>query len=66
MYMASQKQIDFVNRIESVVDKKYIGLYDSGSISEFIRNNIKEYDEICSSSYWEGREDLYDLIDEHF
>ena len=66
MYMASQKQIDLVNRIEEVTERKYNGLYDYGSISEFIRNNIDEYGRECQSNYYEGRDDLYDLIDEHF
>ena len=41
--MASQKQINFVNKIEKRIKKKYQGSYDIGSISNFIDKNIVEY-----------------------
>lgn len=66
MYMASQKQIDLVNKIEYALDIQYDGLYDVGTISEFITKNISEFKSIVTSSYYETREDLYELIDEQF
>ena len=41
--MASQKQINFVNKIEKRIKKKYQGSYDIGSVSNFIDKNIVEY-----------------------
>ena len=64
MYMASQKQIDFVERIENVLDIKYYGTYDFGTIDEFIRNNISEYKTACL--FANPDYELYELIDERF
>ena len=64
MFMASQKQIDLVNKIEYAIDIKYDGLYDVGTISEFIAKNISKYKDVVANSYYETREDLYELIDE--
>ena len=64
--MASQKQIDLVNKIENVLDIKYVGLYDFGTIDEFIRNNIDKYRSEFLSIYYDDREDFYELYDEQF
>ena len=64
--MASQKQIDLVHKIENVLDIKYVGLYDFGTIDEFIRNNSDKYKDECRSMNYDDREDLYELYDEQF
>lgn len=64
MNTATQKQIDLLNKLEINLHIKYDGLYDYGSVDCFIRENIKQYNEIY---YGDNFDDgLYDLIDEQF
>lgn len=66
--LATQKQINFVNEIEKYTDIKYKGVYDFGSVSEFISKNYRAYSnalcDLRSETGW--NDDLYDSIEERF